>query len=83
MGKMFTIIGIFRKTDILSRSKYILAKYPTSARFPSPSGGVVPSVPRLGHLRRPFAAAFGGGKRKIKKIGAPSAPLLGSPCGAP
>ena len=31
---------------------YILAKYPPSAGFPSPSGGVAPSTPRLGHLRR-------------------------------
>ena len=46
-------------------NSWILAKFPPSAGFPSPSGGVAPSAPRLVCLRRPFAAAFGGGKREI------------------
>ena len=48
---------------------------PPSAGFPSPSGGVAPTAPIWA------TAAFGGGERK-KKIGAPSAPLLGGACGA-
>ena len=48
----------------------ILAKYPPSAGFPSPFGGVAPSVPPLG--------VFGGGKRQIKKNwGALGAPFRG------
>ena len=60
---------------------YILAKYPPSAGFPSPSGGVAPWVPPLGAfgatVGAPTAliwetAAFSGGERKKeKKIGAP------------
>ena len=54
-----------------------LAKYPPSAGFPSPSGGVAPSVPPLGAAGAPDGApmapiwknaALGGGERK-KKLG--------------
>ena len=53
-----------------------LAKYPPSAGFPSPSGGVAPSVPPLGafctHVGAPpvpilETATFGGGKRQKDK----------------
>ena len=58
-----------------------LAKFPPSAGFPSPSGGVTPSMPPLGHLRRPCgrpppSAAV---KEKVKKIGAPRAPQFFCP----
>ena len=42
-----------------------------------------PSARPLGRRRRPFPAAFGGGKTKTnKKFGAPQTPLLGGTCGA-
>ena len=57
----------------------ILAKYPPSAGFPSPSEGVAPSAPRLGCPRWLFAAAFGGsiGVNKTKEnLGRPRRPMF-------
>ena len=57
-----------------------LAKCPPSAGFPSASGG---KLPRLRCPRRPFDAAFGGGKRIRKnKFGAPRAPHVSGACDA-
>ena len=52
---------------------------PAFGGFSSPSGGVALPAPRLGRPWRPFAAAFGGGKREDKKKiwGAYGAPCFG------
>ena len=75
---------------------YILAKFPPSAGFPSPSGGVAPLAPPLGAFGAPVGApaapiwvtaAFGCGERKdtkinIKNLGRPERTIFGAP-GAP
>ena len=62
------------------------AKYPPSAAFPSPSGGVAPSAPPLVRLRRPFGkppplAAVKEWKlnEKKKKLGRHERPIFGAP----
>ena len=70
--------GIKKLSNVSSSNfRNRLAKFPPSAGFPSPSGGVAPSAPPLGHLRRPFgrpppSAAV---KEKKKNWGAMGAPV--------